>query len=96
MKKIQVCCGKECSKKGSLELLRESEVFIREKNLKEKVVVESCACLKKCHFGPNIKIIQQGKNFVKSGVQIQQIKDVCKSSERGAQKKLNSFLSGGF
>ncbi len=100
MKRIQICCGKKCTEKGSQELEKKGKEILRTKGLEEKISIESCGCLKKCEFGPNITIMEGGMKVLKTNVQSHLLEkimgDAAKLSSGEAQKKLNSFLSGKF
>ena len=100
MTEIEICCGKKCLERGAKSLREAAEKIVREKNLAGKIKIGACGCVKKCKFGPNIKIVRNGKNVIKSGISPEKIEhEICsalKSPPGAAQKKLNSLLSGGF
>lgn len=100
MTKIQVCCGKKCLENGAKALLEKAELMARSEKYRGKVTVEPCACMKKCRFGANIKIVRDGRNHIKSGVKGDDLEKIFTNATalRGgtAGQKLNTLLSGGF
>ncbi len=56
---IQVCDGANCTLKKSNEVIKQIELFFKQKvgdNFNPKVKIERIGCLAQCPFGPNVVI----------------------------------------
>jgi len=84
--KLHICTGKKCLDKGAGELLKMAKQYAPE-------LVGSCACVKKCKFGPNVKVgteIRTGQtaDSIKSELDVLSGKKVMGGSARKRAKEL--------
>lgn len=58
---IKVCIGSACHLKGSYEVIKKIEGYLRDHHLQEKIVLKSSFCLGHCSSAVSVQI---GEDFV--------------------------------
>lgn len=58
---IKVCIGSACHLKGSYEVIKKIEAYLKENNLEQRVVLKSSFCLGHCSSAVSVQIQE---NFV--------------------------------
>lgn len=54
--RVHVCLGKNCSPRGSRDLLSFLERTVREAGLSDRVEVSATSCRDRCDFGPSMNV----------------------------------------
>jgi NADH-quinone oxidoreductase subunit E len=84
-KKIQVCCGRVCGKKGGKYILsrfkRELECDDNNISKNKKYSIIESGCLGRCQEGPNIKITDQDHETFITKMSPLKVPDIIKKNK---------------
>ncbi|QQS59509.1 (2Fe-2S) ferredoxin domain-containing protein [Candidatus Peregrinibacteria bacterium] len=94
MKKIvHICTGGACSQKNKAILQTAEE----EKRRGAPNSLSYCGCLKKCQMGPNIKIVENDRERIKTEATSQDVKrEMTSIQQKPSRESVNNLLFGGF
>jgi (2Fe-2S) ferredoxin len=79
-----------CGEKGSEELLGALKDMVRERGLRDRVIVSRTGCLKHCSRG--ITVAVQPDNVWYAGVRAQDLAEICSAHLEGGQPVERLFM----
>lgn len=54
--KIEICVGSSCHVRGSYEVVKNAEAFVKNQELEQEIELKGCFCMGHCTEGVSIKI----------------------------------------